>query len=105
MKLQRISLAFAVFSASLFIGCTPGSPDDNGGRKANGNVKYGGVCKMNETEDFRTLFPLNIVEVVGAHIGSQVYEGLVKFNQKDLSISSAIASRWDIKDSSTTFIF
>ena len=105
MKLQRISLAFAVFSASLFIGCSSGSPDDNGGRKANGNVQYGGVFKMNETEDFRTLFPLNIVEVVGAHIGSQVYEGLVKFNQKDLSISSAIASHWEVKDSSTTFIF
>jgi len=105
MKRLTIFLTLAVFSASFFIGCGGDNSGGSEGRSANGPVKYGGVFKMNETEDFRTLFPLNIVEVVGAHIGSQVYEGLVKFNQKDLSIMPAIAYRWEIADSSTKFTF
>jgi peptide/nickel transport system substrate-binding protein len=105
MKLHQISLAIAVISASFYLGCTNDTPGGDKGRPANGPVKYGGIFKMNETEDFRTLYPLNIVEVVGAHIGSQVYEGLVKFNQADLSILPALATHWDIKDSSTRFVF
>ena len=42
--------------------------DDNNGNKNNkiakGNVKYGGVFKMNETEDFKSLYPLNYSENV-----------------------------------------
>jgi len=85
--------------------CSPGPEDHTGTRTAQGPVKYGGVFRMNEIEDFRTLYPLNIVEVVGHHIGTQVYEGLVKFNQKDLSIVPALATRWEALDSNTRYIF
>lgn len=105
MKRLKISLAFALVAASFFFGCSDDPTADSQGRSANGPVKYGGVFRMNETEDFRTLYPLNIVEVVGAHIGTQVYEGLVKFNQKDLSIIPALATRWEITDNSTRFVF
>ncbi|HEU4719427.1 MAG TPA: ABC transporter substrate-binding protein [Bacteroidia bacterium] len=109
MKRLVFTLAFSALAASVVIninGCGPGDEGNGQERKANGPVvHYGGVFRMNETEDFRTLYPLNIVEVVGDHIGSQVYEGLVKFNQKDLSIMPGLATRWDIKDSSTHFIF
>ena len=85
--------------------CSPGPDDHTTTRIAQGPVKYGGVFRMNEIEDFRTLYPLNIVEVVGHHIGTQVYEGLVKFNQKDLSIMPALATRWEALDSNTRYIF
>lgn len=86
-------------------GCSSGPGEHTGTRVAQGPVKYGGVFRMNELEDFRTLYPLNIVEVVGHHIGSQVYEGLVKFNQKDLSVVPALASRWEALDSNMRFVF
>jgi peptide/nickel transport system substrate-binding protein len=85
--------------------CTSGPDDHTSTRTAQGPVKYGGVFRMNEIEDFRTLYPLNIVEVVGHHIGSQVYEGLVKFNQKDLSIVPALAYRWEASDSNKRYVF
>jgi peptide/nickel transport system substrate-binding protein len=105
MKRLQITLAFALLSATLFMGC--GSDDTNGsqGRAANGPVKYGGVFKMNENEDFRTLYPIAIVDVVGGHIGAQVYEGLVKFNQKDLSVMPGLAYRYETFDNATRFIF
>ncbi len=105
MKRLQITLAFALLSAIIFNACGPDTNDGSQGRSANGPVKYGGVFRMNETEGFRTLFPIAIVEVVGAHIGTQVYEGLVKFNQKDLSIMPGVAYRWESLDSATRFIF
>ncbi len=105
MKRLQITLVFALLSAPFFNGCGPDTNDGSKGRSANGPVKYGGVFRMNESEDFRTLFPLNIVEVVGGHIGSQVYEGLVKFNQKDLSVMPCLAYRWETLDSATRFVF
>lgn len=105
MKRFQLFLAFAVLAGLSINGCGPDENTNGDARKANGPVKYGGVFKMNETEDFRTLYPLNIVEVVGHHIGSQVYEGLVKFNQKDLSIMPGLASRWESLDSATRFVF
>jgi peptide/nickel transport system substrate-binding protein len=105
MKRFQLFLAFAALTAVSFNSCGPDHGPDDSGRKANGPVKYGGVFRMNEPEDFRTLYPLNIVEVVGHHIGSQVYEGLVKFNQKDLSVMPGIARSWEMTDSAKHFTF
>lgn len=107
MKRLTGALAIALLFGAVIInkGCNSGPSDHGDTRVAKGNVKYGGVFRMNEIEDFRTLYPLNIVDVVGHHIGTQVYEGLVKFNQKDLSIMPALASRWEALDSNTRFVF
>lgn len=105
MKRLQITLAFALLALLSFNGCGNDTNDGSQGRPANGPVKYGGVFRMNEPEDFRTLFPIDIVEVVGGHIGAQVYEGLVKFNQKDLSVMPGLAYRWETLDSATRFVF
>ena len=70
-----------------------------------GGVKYGGVFKMNENEDFRSLYPLNITMAIENRIASQVFEGLVKFNQEDLSIVSSLAESWEINDDATSYTF
>jgi oligopeptide transport system substrate-binding protein len=72
---------------------------------AKGPVFYGGVFKMNEVEDCRSLFPLNITETSSFRVVSQVYEGLVKLNQKDLTIIPCIAEKWESNDSATVFTF
>lgn len=108
MKRYTRALAAVLFLGAVITGskgCSGGPENHSGSRVAKGPVQYGGVFRMNEIEDFRTLFPLNIVEVVGHHIGTQVYEGLVKFNQKDLTIMPALATRWEALDSNTRFVF
>lgn len=74
-------------------------------QKTDGNRYYGGVFKYNETEFYKTLYPLNITEVVGHRAAAQVYEGLVKLNQADLSIQPAIASSWKTNNDATEFTF
>mgnify|MGYP003342622322 FL=1 len=66
-----------------------------------GGVYLGGTFRMNELEDFKSLFPPAISEVVSQRITSQVYEGLVKLNPANLSIVPGIASRWEHNDDLT----
>jgi len=86
-------------------GCGGGNNPEGSDRVAKGPVKYGGVFKMNEVEDFRSLYPLNVIDQTSHHITCQIYEGLVKLNQKDLRPVPALASRWDVLDSATRFVF
>src|ERR1700746_2257599 len=72
---------------------------------AKGDRSYGGVFRINEVEDFRNLYPLNITEVTSHRITNQVYEGLVKLSQKDLSVMPSIAERYEVNEAATSFTF
>ncbi|MEZ5001681.1 MAG: peptide ABC transporter substrate-binding protein [Chitinophagales bacterium] len=70
-----------------------------------GGVYFGGTLKLNEVEYFKTLYPLNITEVTGHRTITQIYEGLVGFVQKDLSIEPVLAESWDISEDGKTYTF
>lgn len=82
----------------IFASCT-------GDKKIKKDNNYGGTLRINETEFFRTLFPPEAKDVVSSHIVSQVYEGLVKYDAKNLSVLPAIAKKWDIDSSGTIYTF
>lgn len=86
-------------------GCGGGPENGGTNRVAKGKVKYGGMFRMNEVEDFRSLYPLNVIDQPSIHIAQQVYEGLVKLDQRDLSPRPCLASSWDVLDSATRFVF
>lgn len=84
---------------------------DNGGsnagglKQAEGGRYYGGVFRMNEVEYYRSLYPLNVTEVTSHRITNQIYEGLVHFNQADLTIVPALAESWEVDSNATIFTF
>ena len=80
-------------------------PPPNGGTMGKGDINLGGVFRMNEVQDFRNLYPLNITEVVGHRIANQIYEGLLKYSQRDLELIPSIAESWDVNDDATSFTF
>ncbi|MBP9142473.1 MAG: hypothetical protein KBF86_12485, partial [Chitinophagales bacterium] len=99
MKTYRQKLLFvpallsSAFLLLLFTACGGGNSSPSSGstktelKPANGGeVYYGGVLKFNELEYFRSIYPLNTGEVVGHRIGNQIYEGLLRLNQTDLSV-------------------
>jgi len=61
--------------------------------------------RLNEIEAFKSLNPIAVNEVSGFHIGTQLFEGLVKFDQKDLSIVPAISNRWESNENQTEWTF
>jgi len=71
----------------------------------NGGVYYGGVFKVNETDNFKSLFPLSVGDVCSYHIANQCYEGLVKFDQATLDVIPAISDRWSSNENHTIWTF
>ena len=55
-----------------------------------GDKKYkifsGGIFRLNESASFKSLFPISIKDAISSRIALQVYEGLVKLNQRTLKV-------------------
>lgn len=98
-------LVYSILVASLLSSCGGGNGTSGESRKAKGGVYYGGVFRMNEVEDFRNLFPLNITEVTSHRIANQVYEGLIKLSQDDLSAVPCLAEKWEKNSNATQWTF
>lgn len=75
------------------------------GSEGKGGVYLGGVMRMNEVETFKSLNPISVNEVVSYHIGTQLFEGLVKFDQNDLSVKPAVARAWETNANQTEWTF
>ena len=71
-------------------------------RPAKGGKFYGGTFRTNEEEYFKSLYPLNITEVVAHRICDQIFDGLVTFDDSTLAVIPALASSWDIDATATT---
>jgi peptide/nickel transport system substrate-binding protein len=85
--------------------CSGENKKNREGSEGKGGIYIGGVMRMNEVEAFKSLNPLAVNEIVGFHIGGQMFEGLVKFNQTDLSIMPAIARSWESNPNQTEWTF
>lgn len=96
-----IFLSLTVFYTS----CSNWGDGKSGTKTAKGDKVYGGTLRVNEMEQHQTLYPAAIIDIVSNHIANQIYEGLVKFNPKDLSIVPCLAEKWDIDAAGTTYIF
>ena len=79
--------------------------EGNRPKKAVGGAVYGGTFNVSENDKNQTFFPLEIIDVPSWHIATQMYEGLVKFNQKDLTIVPALAEKWEVNADQTEFTF
>lgn len=105
---RKLTLPFIILLCSFGVyntGCHNEKPVNEANLQAKGNVVYGGVFRINETEEFLSLLPIEINEVTGIRIAAQIFEGLVKFNQRDLSIMPALATSWEVLDNSSRYVF
>lgn len=66
---------------------------------------YGGIFSANESEELGSLFPLSLTRASAHRIGSQVYEGLVRFDARDLSIVPGLAESWESDPSGLVHTF
>jgi peptide/nickel transport system substrate-binding protein len=102
---MKKSLFFILSLAVFYTSCSNSGSDKSSNRVAKGDKVYGGSLRINETESYQTLYPFAITDIGSAHLANQIYEGLVKFNTKDLSIMPSLAEKWDIDASATVYTF
>lgn len=101
--MKKLILPF--IALALIYSCGNPVETEGGLTKLNGGKFGGGVLRMNEVEDFRNLYPLDITEVTSHRIANQVYEGLVKLSQADLSAVPAVAESWTKNNDATVWTF
>ncbi len=104
MRKIFIPLVASVLTFGL-VSCSDDTKENHAGAEGKGGVYMGGVMRMNEVEAFKSLNPIAVNEIVGFHIGTQLFEGLVKFDQNDLSIKPAIARSWESNENQTEWTF
>ena len=103
MTIKKLILVTGTIA--IFLSSCGGDGKKHETSEGKGGVYYGGVFRMNELEDFKNLYPLAIIDVISWRISTQVYEGLVKFSQADLSTIPCIASRWETNPDATVWTF
>ncbi len=98
---------FSSISLSLLLTSCGGEKKNNNSEtsEAKGGVYMGGILRLNEVENIKSLMPIAINEINSFHIGSQVYEGLVKYNQVDLTLMPGIAKSWEVSEDQTEYTF
>ncbi len=85
---------------TLLAACGPPQPRTHG----EGGI-YGGVFNWNETQVLRNIFPLGITLVSEQHVAGQIYEGLVRFDPKNLEVEPALAESWEVDASGKVYTF
>lgn len=98
-------IVYALLVAGFLISCGDSENSTGEGRRAEGGVYYGGVFRMNEVEDFSSLYPISVNDATSHRIASQIYEGLVKLSQYDLSVLPSLAEKWERNDDATEWTF
>jgi len=110
---KLVYIAFLFTLALLTTSCDPSSPADNNNNpdsngnlsKAEGGKYFGGTLKLNSVENYTTLFPATITDVYSQHITTQIFEGLLKYNQKTLEIEPCLAEDYEIDSSNKIYTF
>jgi peptide/nickel transport system substrate-binding protein len=79
----------------------------NGEKQGSENEYKGGgkVVRIAEVSAPMSIFPHRLTNAVEGLIASQIYEGLVRINPKDLSIIPGLAEKWEISQDGKTITF
>lgn len=84
---------------------TDSTEDQDALTEAKGGKYYGGIFILNESDYIKNLFPHNIVDAISYRVANQVYEGLMKFDQKDLSLKTGLAESFTVDSTQTVYTF
>lgn len=108
--MKRFALALMIGGIVLISSCGSGDGSDgnatNGGAKdAKGGKVFGGCLKISQSESLSSIYPASIVDSYSYTVSNNVFEGLVKFHAKDLSIIPSLAESWEVDNTGTVYTF
>lgn len=69
-----------------------------------GGIKGGGIYKINELEDIRSLDPVGITDVVSHHVAHQIYDALLDLDS-NLQIIPQLAKSYEVSPDGTVYTF
>lgn len=98
---------YIFFLCVIFISACGNTVDNSGSRPVpKGGRVYGGTFRINETDEYVTLYPHLITDAVSHNISNQIYEGLVRFDAKNTTqLLPCIAQSWEIDPAGLVYTF
>ena len=105
--MYRFIVVFSIL-ATFLSSCSKNGKEEStseASTEAKGGRFYGGVLKLNETEYIKSLYPPSITDAFSFRVASQIYEGLLKFDQADLSLKKTLVEEYSIDSSGTVYTF
>lgn len=96
----------------LIVACaTPSSNQDSDSNAASdrpavkGSRAFGGNLLLAHYDDFVTIYPPRVLDLMSSNVAAQVFEGLVQFDARNLSIRPRIAESWTVSDDGLIYTF
>lgn len=107
MKIKIALKCSILFLGLLLAGCSAnnGEEEELQARNETGNSRYGGLFKMNITEEIRSIYPHNMVDASAFNIMNQVYEGLMRINPATNELETALAEKYQVSSDGKTYTF
>jgi peptide/nickel transport system substrate-binding protein len=100
--MKELILSLSV--CALLLSACGGDQNNNESKNADIETKNpdDGCMDFAISEKYGSLDPIKITDVASFHIASQIFEPLLKFNEKDLSIEPLIAESWEVAEDNLT---
>ena len=106
MKNFRIFIAIAISSVFMFSCGGEGNVDGNKVIESDENVGINeNTFNLALSEEVQGFDPIKVVDGFSFQVLGQIYEGLLKFNEKDLSIESSLAKSWEVSEDGLIYTF
>jgi len=98
--MRKLIFLFSIFTI-LLSSCADNTKDVTTQNENN----FGGILRFSVTSSVNSIVPAYLNDISSSQISSQVFEGLIKFNPKNLSIEKGIAKRWNVDTSGYVYTF
>lgn len=99
--MKKLLVSFVASSILILTSC--GGEDANTNDNHNTENSISNTClNLAIAEKYNSLDPIKITDVASFHIASQIYEPLLRFDQKDLSIKPLLAESWEVAEDNLT---
>jgi len=101
--IKNLKYIISVLIVILFSGCNNTKEKDNI-VQLKGGIKGGGIYRINELENVRSLDPVRVNDDVSHHVTHQIYDLLVDLD-KDLELVPELAQSWEVTEDGMLYTF
>jgi ABC-type transport system substrate-binding protein len=105
--MKKIIFSTVITSFVVLMSCGGGENNSTGNKteKVENNSRNISCLDFAINEKYNSLDPIKITDIVSFHVASQIFEPLLRFDDKDLSLQPLIASSWVISDDNLVYTF
>jgi oligopeptide transport system substrate-binding protein len=105
--MKNVVLSLMIISSLLIFSCGGSDSEniDNDGLKNESVEKTNQCLDFAISEKYNTLDPILVTSVVSFHIVSQIYEPLLRFDEKSLVLKPLLVESWEVSEDHLTHTF